>query len=244
MREITFVQRPGIGPGVSPPRTGSTADLVMSLPYVVMREIPPRRVLNDVLARGFLDAGMSGGCIWEPFQIEEPEFAELVRELQRRGTRPVQGPEGVDPGGDPFDVPLVPEHVQTYEDWSAYRIERRLGKPPPRRDRLGDPEGRLPEARYRKWLDWLPVADLYIAKITSTQEPGWYPRLDVLDDLSDDFVALLREYKLSRDKWFGHRVEDIPRLGEEWERDREDIDEYVAREGLPRWPFAPDQPIR
>src|SRR4051794_8529688 len=115
MRELPFVVEPGIGPGEFP-RRGSLADLVVSLPYVVMREIPPRRVLNDVLRRGVCDAGMSGGCIWEPFEIGDREYQELVEELQRRGTRRAAGSEP-----RPFEVLKVPDSVCTYEEWVDYR---------------------------------------------------------------------------------------------------------------------------
>jgi hypothetical protein len=43
--------------------------------------IPPRHVLNSTLRTGKCDAGMSGGCIWKPFEIAEDEYAELVEEL-------------------------------------------------------------------------------------------------------------------------------------------------------------------
>jgi hypothetical protein len=62
-----------MGPWLSP-RKGSLADLARALPYVVMDEMPPRRVLNDALSRGLLDAGMSGECIWKAFEIENEEF--------------------------------------------------------------------------------------------------------------------------------------------------------------------------
>lgn len=88
VRELTFFDEAGIGPWKSP-RRRSLADLVLALTYVVTYEIPPRRVLNDVLVRGRLDAGMSGGCIWKPLELSEAEFGDLVDELERRGTRPV-----------------------------------------------------------------------------------------------------------------------------------------------------------
>jgi hypothetical protein len=34
-----------------------------------------------MLCRGVYDAGMSGGCIWRPFEIDENEYNELVEEL-------------------------------------------------------------------------------------------------------------------------------------------------------------------
>jgi hypothetical protein len=51
MREVTVVYMPAVGPGLSPPRSASLADVVMGIPYLVPDQIPPRRVLNDVLTR-------------------------------------------------------------------------------------------------------------------------------------------------------------------------------------------------
>jgi hypothetical protein len=84
MRRLTYAVMAPIGPWMTP-RSGSLADLVLALPYVVLHEIPPRRVLNDILVRGVLDAGMSGGCIWKPLELDQLEFEDLVGELQRRG---------------------------------------------------------------------------------------------------------------------------------------------------------------
>src|SRR3954454_2799123 len=97
----------GLGPGLVP-RRGSRADLVLALPYVVDEDIPPRAVLNEVLGRGRLDAGVSGGCIWKPLELDKAEYWSLIEELQQRGTRPAQGR---DAGGKPFSVPEDPELV-------------------------------------------------------------------------------------------------------------------------------------
>jgi hypothetical protein len=116
MSYLYFFNMGAIGPALLPHR-GSLADLVTVLPYVVMDEIPPRRILNDVLVRGRLDAGMSGGCIWKPLELDDADFADLVRELQRRGTRPV----GRRAGGKPFGLPKAPDSVHTHAGWQAFR---------------------------------------------------------------------------------------------------------------------------
>jgi hypothetical protein len=43
--------------------------------------IPPLHILNEILISGISEAGMSGGCQWEAFQISEMEYLELVEDL-------------------------------------------------------------------------------------------------------------------------------------------------------------------
>lgn len=234
MREVTFVRMPGIGPGLIPPVTGSVTDLIMAIPYLVHDQIPPRRVLNDVLTRGISDAGMSGGTIWEPFQIDEHEYDDLVAELQRRGTRPVQGR---DPGGHAFKVPDVPDAVQTYGDWNVWRHNT----PEPQRQSILESTWQPPDGRRERWLETLPVGDLYLAQI-SVPGTGWRPRPDAPLDLPPMFLDLLRQLKRCHDDWLGHRREDIPRLMEERQRVDRAINEYVDRTELPRWPFGSERP--
>ncbi len=57
---------------------------------------------------------MSGGCIWEPFEIDEGEYRELVAELQRRGRRR----RGY--GWGSYDVLEPPSAVRTYDDWEEW----------------------------------------------------------------------------------------------------------------------------
>jgi hypothetical protein len=72
----------------------SLPDFLLRLPYVLGRlpwtrssiplaATPPLFVLNDVLAKGVLDAGMSGGAEWEPFQITAVEWEELASAIGR-----------------------------------------------------------------------------------------------------------------------------------------------------------------
>jgi hypothetical protein len=234
MRELVFVQVPGIGPGLVPPRSGSVADLVMAIPYLVHDQIPPRRVLNDVLSRGKDDAGMSCGVIWEPFEIDEGEYRALVDELQRRGRRPVHGPEGVEPGGQPFDVPDLPDRVQTYGEWHVYRYET----PEPQRQSILESTYEPPDGRYDRWHSALPVGDLYLSFL-SADDPDWESKSDETFGLPTDFVKLLRDLKRVHMSWYGHRRDDIPRMMEERERVDQAINEYIDSHQMPRWPYGP-----
>jgi hypothetical protein len=242
MREVVFVSMPGVGPGVGPSRKGSLVDLVVAIPYLVMSEIPPRRVLNDVLTRGFSDAGMSGGCIWEPLEIDETEYSNLVEALQRRGRRPV---EGRDSGGKPFDVPQTPDAILTHGEWVVFRAERRGAINPLAARRLLEDEDTLHplEGRYERWLDWLPVGELYLAQLR-VRHPDWEDQPDSSLELPVDLVQLLRRLHHSHQEWL-HRdqrsdyaasiPEELAR-GQDADAIRHEIREFVDRNGLPRWP--------
>lgn len=69
--------------------------------------------MNEEFRSGDHDAGMSGGCVWEPFVITKEEFDELVRELQNRGMSHVEPPES----------------VITRTDWHIWKFEYELGIP-------------------------------------------------------------------------------------------------------------------
>lgn len=63
-------------------RTAGLADFLLDVPHLVSYGVIPHlQLLNDELNRGGGDAGMSPGTSWEPFQINEEEYRELVDEL-------------------------------------------------------------------------------------------------------------------------------------------------------------------
>ena len=74
------------GVGGSKWETGSTLSMLESMPTVnwylrYYRVVPPLHVLNELLATGRDDAGMSGGCEWRPFSLDPSEYTELAEEL-------------------------------------------------------------------------------------------------------------------------------------------------------------------
>ncbi|NJL55022.1 hypothetical protein HC928_07405 [bacterium] len=101
-------------------------DLLLSLPFVVHRFIPPFHVLNYLLKHGVpneffpdgilpdgkvqYDAGMSGGGSWKPFEMTQEEYEDLVLEL-------LTDPESQ------FEVLDAPAEVQTYPQWVKWRLE-------------------------------------------------------------------------------------------------------------------------
>ena len=53
------------------PAEGTVVDLLFDVPYLIGFGAPfPSHVqLNSLLQLGYEDAGMSGGCEWEPFEL-------------------------------------------------------------------------------------------------------------------------------------------------------------------------------
>lgn len=122
MKAITYRQVPPTGPDDSFEfEMGSIADLVRSIPYLLVFDlIPPMSVMNEVLGSGGYDAGMSGGCVWKSFAITEVEYEELVRELKGCGFRSVS----------------CPEWVRNRSDWHIWTCEYEIGIPSEEHHRL------------------------------------------------------------------------------------------------------------
>jgi len=129
MRDITYRYLPPVGSREpSDPVTKSLADFVQNIPYfLTFGLIPPLSVMNEEFDTGEHDAGMSGGCVWEPFGIDEEAYLELTRELQIRGLR--------------YVVP--PPWVQDKTDWYVWQFEFEMDVPADEHYRL------LRE--YQKW---------------------------------------------------------------------------------------------
>jgi hypothetical protein len=65
---------------------GSLTQLLFNIPALsfalrVWKTIPPYHILNEILRSGVSEAGMSGGCEWQPFELTEEEYAELLQDL-------------------------------------------------------------------------------------------------------------------------------------------------------------------
>lgn len=76
------------------PIEGTVADLLFDIPYFVGfgSPLPTHEQLNSLLRKGYDDAGMSGGCEWEPFELSLEEYTEVRHALgcdQRLAERPV-----------------------------------------------------------------------------------------------------------------------------------------------------------
>ena len=83
MRDVRYKYHGAIGP--SSWTHSSLVEFLFAIPYLFPRvgkePIPPLHVLNELLMSGVSDAGMSGGCEWKAFEIDQAEYDELVEEL-------------------------------------------------------------------------------------------------------------------------------------------------------------------
>jgi hypothetical protein len=144
MRTITFRPVPGVGGGTCDPVTGSIADFVRRMPYLLAGGahprpwwVPPRAVLNNLFRVGSFDAGMSGGLQWEPFEIDESEYQQLNAGL-------------VEDGYDPLPR-QAPAWVQELADWRIWEDELRSGISSDEHRRLRRLADQAQEARRRSW---------------------------------------------------------------------------------------------
>jgi hypothetical protein len=102
---------------------GTVVDLLERTPYLLaFGVVPPLHVLNDLLRRGKRDAGMSGGCRWEPFEIDDDEWA-AARATLEAAARPCRY------------VP-PPSWVTTIGDWEIWLFEHVYGVPADEHRRL------------------------------------------------------------------------------------------------------------
>ena len=77
MRQIDFVVTSMHG---EMQESGTTLDLLKGIPYLLTKYIPTATVINSILVCGESDAGMSGGAIWEPFELALDEY-ETISEI-------------------------------------------------------------------------------------------------------------------------------------------------------------------
>jgi hypothetical protein len=127
MRTVAFEIHGGVGGADL--QSGTLSDMLKAIPYLLTPKlVPPLRVVNDLLSKGIRDAGMSGGCSWEPFEITPAEWDELREQL-------------ISDHSDGLEYVPPPEWVQNIHDWHHWVMEFRYGMPAP--------EYRELEGRYR-----------------------------------------------------------------------------------------------
>lgn len=84
MRDVRFKRHGAIGPAQWTHAT--LPEFLFALPSLLrpdgsQQPIPPLAVLNELFKSGRMDAGMSGGSEWKPFEISELEYEELIEWL-------------------------------------------------------------------------------------------------------------------------------------------------------------------
>jgi len=116
MRTLQYYELAAFGPERFP-KEADLLQFILDIPYLlVFGLIPPISVLNDILRSGLDDAGMSGGCEWEPFEVGPEEYDELIQAL-------LAIPEGI------YRVVETPEWVRSQTDWHIWIMEYEIGIP-------------------------------------------------------------------------------------------------------------------
>jgi hypothetical protein len=120
VREVAFTYLHPVGPELE----GQNAPLAEFLGYMphlfYFRYMPSLNVLNGFLAAGLDEAGMGGGCRWEPFQLTSLEYDELVQFLRVTTSRV---------GRHPDKFVAVPDEIRTKNQWFAWVWSVDLGQP-------------------------------------------------------------------------------------------------------------------
>ena len=115
MRTIRFEVLPAVGDATGP-REGTLSDFLETVPTVLQfGVIPPLHVLNDLLQRGSIDAGMSGACRWEPLVVDSTDWSKLRAALETKAGQ--------------YEYIEPPSWVPTYDDWQVWLLELRHGVP-------------------------------------------------------------------------------------------------------------------
>lgn len=116
MRKIKYEILSGAGDGESIEEK-NLLRFVQDIPYLfTFNLIPSLEVINDIFQSGLADAGMSGGCRWEPFQIGPEEYQELISALQ-------------DVSSGTYRKVRTPDWVKNRIDWHIWAFEYELGVP-------------------------------------------------------------------------------------------------------------------
>jgi len=105
---------------------GTVVDLIKAIPYLIQSGyLPPMKILNTVFSEGKKDAGMSGGCEWEPFQITVDSFSQLIDK--------VTGPDG-----EKVIYSEPPDWVEDMEDFQIWVLDIKHGVPWKEHKKLND----------------------------------------------------------------------------------------------------------
>jgi len=106
---------------------GNTLELLRHIPYLFSSGvIPSINVINDVLAKGLSDAGMSGGVRWASYHINPNGFEELVAQL--KASEHYKSLEYIEPDS----------WVNDFEDWNVWIMYIKKGIPWKQHKKLND----------------------------------------------------------------------------------------------------------
>jgi hypothetical protein len=106
---------------------GNTSELLKNIPYLLSAGvIPSADIINEVLAKGRDDSGMSGGASWTPYQVDTNGFEELVTQL--KAIEHYKSLEYIEPDS----------WVSNFEDWNVWVMYIKKGVPWKEHKRLND----------------------------------------------------------------------------------------------------------
>jgi len=132
--KIRYFLLPAVGPAKQQ-REGSWPDVLDAIPYLLRPggPIPPYEIVNEVLQSGVRDAGMSGGCAWEPAELNRDQYEEVVQELLALREK---GYKRLDP----------PQWVRTESDFILWATEVTYGVPAEQNRKLFERDNQLMES--------------------------------------------------------------------------------------------------
>ena len=147
-----------------PWRTGTVADLYVSLFDIAKTFVPPLDVLNDKLRSGVDRAGEHGIHVrWVPLELDAAEYGLFCHELLSRRE------------SEPFRLVECPPAIATWDDWSWWVYKTHLE--PPTASQGGDPSAEEIELKrkYRLALldDDASAAETLVARIRGEYDPGF-----------------------------------------------------------------------
>lgn len=120
MEEIEYTRLPPVGSQGTRTRA-ALHEFLLEIPGLFhFGYVPPLRVINEFLKEGRADAGMGGGCEWEPFAISAAVYAEVVRSLREAGCRA---------HGQELHFVEVPDTIERKNEWAAWVFHQEVGIP-------------------------------------------------------------------------------------------------------------------
>ncbi|HAY05918.1 MAG TPA: hypothetical protein PKV67_03575 [Hyphomonas sp.] len=106
-------------------RRGDLSDLLRDADSYLFsgNPVPPLWIMNDFLATGLSDLGMGGGARWEPFALDEKEYADFLRYLDTPNGRQKFYRETA------VKIATPPPDVNTKEAYSVWKIRDAMADP-------------------------------------------------------------------------------------------------------------------
>lgn len=140
MDDIVYRRLPAAGPGSIEVRA-PLHEFLLEVPHLFYLDyVPPIRVVNAYLALGRSDAGMSGGCEWDPLVLSEERYSAVVRHLRENE---VKGRNG------PLRFADVPPTIARRNEWISWVLHTEIGIPYEEHLELVDKEEELREKARR-----------------------------------------------------------------------------------------------